>query len=144
MTSPKDAPECRYCGRPAKPSGACGSHEDLLALEPEALAREVDAIAELEEELVREPGDRRRRRKRRPPELRGERRAAMMPVRKSLEEGESPVDLTAKFDEERDVYEYGITVDDVFVPIGNVAGTSVRARVSDAQNPDRQQFPQKD
>lgn len=69
---------------------------------------------------------------------------AIMARRKSLEEGESPVDITAKFDEERDVYEYGLTVDDVFVPIGNVPGTTIRARVSDAQNTDRKQFPQKD
>lgn len=54
------------------------------------------------------------------------------------------MDLTAQFDEDRDVYEYGITVDDVFVPLGNVAGTTVRARVSDAKNSDRPQFPQKD
>lgn len=62
---PSAVPNCRYCGRPANESGACNSHEDLLALEPERLVVDADAIAELEEELVREPGGRRRRRRRR-------------------------------------------------------------------------------
>lgn len=34
--------DCPYCDRPARRSGACWIHEELLSGEPDAIARELE------------------------------------------------------------------------------------------------------
>lgn len=58
MVKPSAEPTCGYCGRPALESGACKAHEDLLALEPDRLAAQVDAIGEVEQETEQLPRER--------------------------------------------------------------------------------------